>query len=44
MLVLLLLDHIIVEIDEKEGVNNTITSTGKIFKLNDVSSYRTHAS
>ena len=37
-------DHIIVVIDEKDEFKETLTSTGKIFHLNEVSSYRTHAS
>lgn len=36
-------DYIIVIIDEKDDINNTLTSTGKIFKLTDIESYRTHA-
>ena len=36
-------DHIIVIIDERDELNNTLTSTGKIFKLNDVTAYKTHS-
>jgi len=36
-------DYIIVTIDEKDDINNTLTSTGKIFHLNEVSAYKTHA-
>ncbi len=36
-------DYIIVVIDEKDEYNNTLTSTGRIFSLRDVSSYKTHA-
>ena len=36
-------DHIIVVIDERDEINNTLTSTGKIFNLNDVVAYKTHS-
>ena len=36
-------DHIIVIIDERDELNNTLTSTGKIFNLNDVLAYKTHS-
>jgi hypothetical protein len=36
-------DHIIVIIDERDELNNTLTSTGKIFNLNDVTAYKTHS-
>jgi hypothetical protein len=36
-------DHIIVVIDERDELNNTLTSTGKIFNLNDVVAYKTHS-
>ena len=36
-------DYIIVIIDEKDELNNTLTSTGKIFNLKEVSAYKTHA-
>jgi hypothetical protein len=36
-------DHIIVVIDERDELNNTLTSTGKIFNLNDIIAYKTHS-
>ena len=36
-------DHIIVIIDERDELNNTLTSTGKIFNLSDVMAYKTHS-
>jgi hypothetical protein len=36
-------DHIIVIIDERDELNNTLTSTGKIFNLSDVVAYKTHS-
>jgi len=36
-------NHIIVVIDEKDEINNTLTSTGKIFHLDNVIAYKTHA-
>lgn len=36
-------DYIIVILDEKDEINNTLTSVGKIFPLKDVDSYKTHA-
>lgn len=36
-------DYIIVILDEKDDITNSLTSTGKIFNLDMVSSYRTHA-
>jgi hypothetical protein len=36
-------DHIIVVIDERDELNNTLTSTGKIFNLNDIVAYKTHS-
>ena len=36
-------DYIIVILDEKDEVNNTLTSTGKIFHLSKIDSYKTHA-
>lgn len=36
-------DYIIVIIDERDDINNTLTSTGKIFSLNTIESYRTHS-
>lgn len=36
-------DYIIVILDEKDDINNTLTSTGSIFNLKDIVSYKTHA-
>jgi hypothetical protein len=36
-------DYIVVVIDEKDDINNNLTSTGRIFNLKDVSAYKTHA-
>lgn len=36
-------DYIIVVIDERDEINNTLTSTGKIFPLKDVAAYKTHS-
>lgn len=36
-------DYIIVILDEKDDINNTLTSTGTIFNLKDIVSYKTHA-
>jgi len=36
-------DHIIVIIDEKDELKNTLTSTGNIFNLRDVQAYKTYA-
>jgi hypothetical protein len=36
-------DHIIVIIDERDELNNTLTSTGKIFNLKDITAYKTHS-
>lgn len=36
-------DYIIVIVDEKDDINNSLTSTGRIFSLRDVSSYKTHS-
>ena len=35
-------DYIVVVIDVKDDINNTLTSTGRIFNLKDVSAYKTH--
>jgi hypothetical protein len=35
-------DYIIVVIDERDEIKNTVTSTGKIFNMKEVQSYRTH--
>lgn len=36
-------DYIIVILDEKDELNHTLTSVGKIFPLKDIDSYKTHA-
>ena len=36
-------DYIIVVIDERDEINNTLTSTGEIFSLKNVVSYRTYS-
>ena len=36
-------DYIIVILDEKDEMNHTLTSTGKIIKIKNVDSYKTHA-
>ena len=36
-------DYIIVIIDERDEINNTLTSTGKIYPIKDIISYKTHA-
>ena len=36
-------DYLIVIIDEKDGVAQTLTSTGKIFDMKEISAYKTHA-
>ncbi len=36
-------DYIIVILDEKDDINNSLTSTGNIFNLKDIVSYKTHA-
>ena len=35
-------DYLIVIIDERDELKNTATSTGKIFKLSEIKSYKTH--
>lgn len=35
-------NSLIVVIDEKNEIDNSLSSTGKIFNLNDVISYKTH--
>lgn len=35
-------NFLIVVIDEKDNINNSLSSTGKIFELKEVLSYRTH--
>ena len=36
-------DYIVVIIDAKDEINNTLTSTGQIYQLSQVSAYKTHA-
>jgi hypothetical protein len=36
-------DYLIVIIDEKDEMNHTLTSTGKIFDMKEISAYKTHA-
>ncbi len=36
-------DYIIVILDEKDDINNPLTSTGNIFNLKDIVSYKTHS-
>ena len=36
-------DYIVVIIDEKDELAQTLTSTGKIFHMSTVSAYKTHA-
>ena len=36
-------DHIVVIIDEKDEMNNTLTSTGNVFNLRELQAYKTHA-
>lgn len=36
-------DYIIIVIDEKNDINSTNTSTGKIYPLSQVLEYKTHA-
>ena len=36
-------DYIIVIIDERDDINNSLTSTGKIYPMKDIVSYKTHA-
>ncbi len=36
-------DHIIVILDERDEINNTLTSTGRIFNLKEIAAYKTHA-
>lgn len=36
-------DYLIVIIDERDELNNTLTSTGKIFHLNQILAYKTHS-
>ena len=36
-------DYIVVVIDEKDDIQNSLTSTGEIFHMSEVSKYKTHA-
>ena len=36
-------DYMIVILDETDDINNTLTSTGNIFNLKEIVSYKTHA-
>lgn len=36
-------DYLIIVIDERNDINNTNTSTGKIYHLSEVKAYKTHA-
>ena len=36
-------DYIIVIIDENNEIEHTLTSTGKIYHLSEIASYKTHA-
>lgn len=36
-------DYIVVIIDERDEIKNTLTSTGEIFHLKNVVSYKTHS-
>ena len=36
-------DYIIVVVDERDEINGSLTSTGKIFQLKDIEAYKTHA-
>jgi hypothetical protein len=36
-------DYIVVIIDSKDEINDTLTSTGQIYPLSQVSAYKTHA-
>jgi hypothetical protein len=36
-------DHIIVVIDERDDINNSLTSTGRIFNLKEIYAYKTYA-
>jgi hypothetical protein len=35
-------DYLVVVVDEKNEIENTISSTGQIYELKDVRAYRTH--
>lgn len=36
-------DYIIIIIDERDNISNTLTSTGNIYRLENVITYKTHA-
>ena len=36
-------DYLIVVVDERNELDNTLTSTGKIFNMNQVVAYKTHS-
>jgi hypothetical protein len=36
-------DHLIIVIDERNDINNSLTSTGRIFNLKEISAYKTYA-
>lgn len=36
-------DYLIIVIDERDNINNSNTSTGKIYHLSEVKAYKTHA-
>jgi hypothetical protein len=35
-------NYLIIVLDETDNIQNTLTSTGKIFHLDEISSYKTH--
>jgi hypothetical protein len=36
-------NHLIIVIDERNDINNSLTSTGRIFNLKEISAYKTYA-
>lgn len=36
-------DHLIIVMDERSDINSTMTSTGRIFNLKEISAYKTYA-
>jgi hypothetical protein len=36
-------DYLIVIVDERNELDNTLTSTGKIFNMNQIVAYKTHS-
>ncbi len=36
-------DHLIIVMDDKDELNHSLTTTGRIFNLKDVSGYKTYA-